>query len=89
MPKFAKEIVVERGSIVRLLVDGKEFPWYVGIPITTQVSREAMPSIMLELFADRVRILDDVSPKPRPLGWRGRILGAVRLGARKALTFEA
>jgi hypothetical protein len=77
MPKFAKEIVVERGSIVRLSVDGKPFPWYVGIPLTTQISRDKAPSITLELFADRVHIVDDISLKPTSARWWQRVLRAM------------
>lgn len=64
MPDLAKhiEVIREGGRGYSLRVDGEEFPFLVGETITTETGRDAMPSVKLELFADRVDVRDDPWP---------------------------
>src|SRR5690349_7343457 len=63
MPDFAKDIeVIREGRQAVLRVDGDELPWLVGESMICESQCDAMPSIKIELFADRV----DVQDRPWP-----------------------
>jgi hypothetical protein len=67
-PYFAKLIQLkhESGGKNSLLIDGTEFPWYIGTRIDVVVDRGDMPSIAIQILADRVEVVDDIHGRVFP-----------------------
>jgi hypothetical protein len=66
--QFPKLIEVEcKGTDARLLIDGEEFPYFLGDQgVSTQVQSGEMPSVTLTILADEVRVVDRYKPPPPP-----------------------
>lgn len=65
MPEFPKRITVRRRGLngAKILIDGQEFPWYIssdGVTIPN-VSRDGIPSIVIEILADCVDVINDLT----------------------------
>jgi hypothetical protein len=60
--KLANLVRVERhGSRTSLTIDGDEFPWFIaegGVTVTPMTGE--MPSVMIQLVADRVEVIDEL-----------------------------
>lgn len=62
MAELAKSIRVEReGNHERLLINGEEFPWFIGTHISTEVDKGDLPSVTITIVADEVSILDSIT----------------------------
>lgn len=53
--------VVRDGARQRIEVDGHRFPWEVVIPVTVPVSRMERPSVLVQLIAERVEVVDTIA----------------------------
>lgn len=59
--KLAEVVEVERtGGVTSLRVDGEEFPWCISAieGVSTTVGRDRMPSVTIELVADKVLVVN-------------------------------
>jgi hypothetical protein len=65
--ELAKVIRIERLTprTVRLFLDGEEFPFYLADePIEVRIERDSIGTVRLTLMAERVEVLDDLTPTP-------------------------
>lgn len=67
-PRLAGTVrLVREGARQRIEVDGRRFPWDVAIPVNVPVSRKDRPSVLLQLMAERVEVVDTIAVR-RELG---------------------
>lgn len=62
--QLAKVIKIDRhGSRATLTIDGEPFPWAIATVADVRVDMDQeMPSVTLTIFADRVVVIQDVTP---------------------------
>jgi hypothetical protein len=56
--------LIREGARQRIEVDGRRFPWDVALPVNVPVSRRDRPSVVLQLIAERVEVVDTIAPQP-------------------------